>query len=64
MGRLTRCCDCSQPEPADNSKQGGNSMAAEREKFYVTSAKFASPDPLGLAGFALTTFVLNVHNAG
>ncbi len=25
---------------------------------------FANPAPLGLGGFALTTFVLNVHNAG
>ncbi len=39
-------------------------MAEDREKFYVTPAKFANPAPLGLAGFALTTFVLNVHNAG
>jgi uncharacterized protein len=39
-------------------------MAEERERFYVTPAKFANPAPLGLAGFALTTFVLNVHNAG
>jgi len=39
-------------------------MAEEREKFYVTPAKFANPAPLGLGGFALTTFVLNVHNAG
>ncbi|MFQ5848339.1 MAG: acetate uptake transporter [Candidatus Methylomirabilales bacterium] len=26
--------------------------------------KLANPAPLGLGGFALTTFVLNVHNAG
>jgi succinate-acetate transporter protein len=39
-------------------------MAEEREKFYVTPAKFANPVPLGLAVFALPTFVLNVHNAG
>ncbi len=39
-------------------------MVDEREKFYVTPAKFANPAPLGLGGFALTTFVLNVHNAG
>jgi len=39
-------------------------MAEEKEKFYVTPAKFANPAPLGLGGFALTTFVLNVHNAG
>jgi len=25
---------------------------------------FANPAPLGLGGFALTTFILNVHNAG
>lgn len=39
-------------------------MPEEREKFYITPPKFANPAPLGLAGFALTTFVLNVHNAG
>jgi succinate-acetate transporter protein len=39
-------------------------MADEREKLYVIPAKFANPAPLGLGGFALTTFVLNVHNAG
>lgn len=39
-------------------------MADEREKLYITPAKFANPAPLGLGGFALTTFVLNVHNAG
>ena len=39
-------------------------MAEEKEKFYVTPAKFANPAPLGLAGFALTTFVLTVYNAG
>ena len=39
-------------------------MAEEREKLYLTPAKFANPAPLGLGGFALTTFVLNVHNAG
>jgi succinate-acetate transporter protein len=26
--------------------------------------KYANPAPLGLAGFALTTFILNLHNAG
>ncbi|MFI5110354.1 MAG: acetate uptake transporter [Terriglobales bacterium] len=39
-------------------------MAEEREKLYLAPAKFANPAPLGLGGFALTTFVLNVHNAG
>jgi succinate-acetate transporter protein len=39
-------------------------MAEEREKFYVMPATLANPAPLGLCGFALTTFVLNVHNAG
>ena len=39
-------------------------MVEEREKLYMTPAKFANPAPLGLGGFALTTFVLNVHNAG
>jgi succinate-acetate transporter protein len=29
-----------------------------------SSARFADPGPLGLAGFALTTFVLSVFNAG
>jgi hypothetical protein len=39
-------------------------MAEEREMLYVMPAKLANPAPLGLGGFALTTFVLNVHNAG
>lgn len=39
-------------------------MADEREKSYVMPATRANPAPLGLCGFALTTFVLNVHNAG
>lgn len=39
-------------------------MTEERELLYVTPPKFANPAPLGLAGFALTTFILNVHNAG
>ena len=36
----------------------------EREQIYITPPKLANPGPLGLGGFALTTFVLNVHNAG
>jgi uncharacterized protein len=39
-------------------------MPEEREKLYVMPATLANPAPLGLCGFALTTFVLNVHNAG
>ncbi|MFB3915701.1 MAG: acetate uptake transporter [Terriglobales bacterium] len=39
-------------------------MAEEREMLYVMPAKLANPAPLGLAGFALTTFILNLHNAG
>jgi succinate-acetate transporter protein len=30
----------------------------------LSVSKLANPGPLGLGGFALTTFVLNVHNAG
>ncbi len=30
----------------------------------MSEGKLANPGPLGLCGFALTTFVLNVHNAG
>lgn len=30
----------------------------------LSISKLANPGPLGLGGFALTTFVLNVHNAG
>ena len=30
----------------------------------IDDIKLANPAPLGLGGFALTTFVLNVHNAG
>jgi len=39
-------------------------MVDERERFNVMPATLANPAPLGLCGFALTTFVLNVHNAG
>ncbi len=41
-------------------------MAAERRcnMAEVSAPKLANPGPLGLGGFALTTFVLNVHNAG
>jgi succinate-acetate transporter protein len=39
-------------------------MAEPREQLYLMPSKFANPAPLGLAGFALTTFVLNLHNAG
>lgn len=39
-------------------------MPEEREKLYAMPATVANPAPLGLCGFALTTFVLNVHNAG
>jgi len=39
-------------------------MPDEREKFSVLPAALGNPAPLGLCGFALTTFVLNVHNAG
>ena len=39
-------------------------MPEEREKLYVLPATLANPAPLGLCGFALTTFVLNLHNAG
>jgi len=37
---------------------------AEREQIYITPPKLANPGTLGLGGFALTTFVFNVHNAG
>lgn len=30
----------------------------------LSISKLANPGPLGLGGFALTTFILNVHNAG
>ena len=30
----------------------------------MAEVKLGNPGPLGLGGFALTTFVLNVHNAG
>ena len=36
----------------------------EREQIYISPPKLSNPGPLGLGGFALTTFVLNVHNAG
>ncbi len=34
------------------------------EQQMSVARKLANPGPLGLGGFALTTFVLNVHNAG
>ena len=37
---------------------------AQRELLYLTPPKLANPAPLGLGGFALTTFLLNLHNAG
>jgi len=39
-------------------------MLPEREHLTIMPATLANPAPLGLCGFALTTFVLNVHNAG
>ncbi len=30
----------------------------------ISHASTANPAPLGLAGFALTTILLNLHNAG
>lgn len=39
-------------------------MVEQRELLYATPPKLANPAPLGLAAFALTTFILNVHNAG
>ena len=38
-------------------------MSASQEQ-VIAQPKFANPAPLGLAGFALTTFILNLHNAG
>ncbi|CAI2173014.1 17925_t:CDS:2 [Funneliformis geosporum] len=31
---------------------------------YYSAPKIGNPAPLGLSGFALTTFVLSIHNAG
>lgn len=43
-------------------------MAEEDQKHFqhvqVAPAKIANPGPLGLSAFALTTFVLSIHNAG
>jgi uncharacterized protein len=36
----------------------------ERSSFIVTDIKIANPGPLGLSGFALTTFILSLVNAG
>src|SRR5712692_3303389 len=38
--------------------------ATTRRKNMADDIKLANPAALGLGGFALTTFVLNVHNAG
>jgi succinate-acetate transporter protein len=42
----------------------GSTMAEELEGTLVRTPPVADPAALGLAGFALTTFVLSVHNAG
>src|SRR5438552_4531834 len=46
---------------------GGEGMAATTAEVaptrYIDAAKPADPAPLGLAGFALTTFILSGHNA-
>lgn len=50
-----------------NIQQGGN-LVTQRDEVVSTptsvSAGFADPGPLGLAGFAGTTFVLSVINTG
>jgi len=52
-----------------NDKDGGTSMSDSSSEVLSTvvikeSPAPADPGPLGLAGFALTTFLLSVHNAG
>src|SRR5438552_14064897 len=46
---------------------GGEGMAATTAEVaptrYIDAAKPADPAPLGLAAFALTTFILSGHNA-
>ena len=42
----------------------GGRAAAEREVTSPTAFTIANPAPLGLAAFALTTFVLSMFNAG
>jgi succinate-acetate transporter protein len=52
---------------AEQSRTGGDHNTidpAPTKAPFSAGASFADPGPLGLAGFALTTFVLSVYNAG
>ena len=40
-----------------------SAMSSDRPVQLVESTPAADPAPLGLAGFALTTFLLSGHNA-
>ncbi|MGH2486255.1 MAG: acetate uptake transporter [Ktedonobacterales bacterium] len=44
--------------------EGTDAGSPQRGPFIVTEVKIANPGPLGLCGFALTTFVLSCVNAG
>ncbi len=41
---------------------GGHPMDSSQPAFPVYHRKFANPAPLGLFGFAATTFVLSMYN--
>jgi len=43
---------------------GGNPIDTSQPAFPVYHRKFANPAPLGLLGFAATTFILSMYNVG
>jgi hypothetical protein len=43
---------------------GGHPQDTSQPAFPVYHRKFANPAPLGLFGFAATTFVLSLYNVG
>src|SRR5919202_6501170 len=49
----------------DNRLEGGTTkMASDQPQTIRVLTPLADPAPLGLAGFALTTFMLSARNAG
>src|SRR5690349_10376750 len=52
----------SRREPLATTRNGGPNMADETKPIMLAPA--ADPAPLGLAAFALTTFLLSAANAG
>lgn len=54
----------SDPVPADLNEATTGQVAAARELASENARMIADPAPLGLASFALTTFLLSLFNAG